>query len=160
MTPEKSEKRQRPNQVVFYASPKNLELLQDIEGNRSDYINKAIDLYDQYGQQGGMFFALEKAYEYLKWTPTPEATAIRSALRQILWRRGDLPTSVWASVRLKDGTSSSETYSTVKAAMMLSHENQDCVAFQIFDQNNILLADAFRTDTGSFAYNHLTAEAM
>lgn len=157
---EKTDNRKRPNQVVFYATEKNLELLQGIDGNRSDFINKAIALYAQYEAKGAMYFALEKAYDYMKMSMAPEADVIRKALRLILWRRADLPSSVWASVRLSDGTSSSEAYSDARSAMMLAHENAACVGFQIYDRENKLLADAYRTETGSFAYNHLSPEAM
>ena len=158
--PEKSDnKRQRPNQVVFYGTDETLEVLKE-EANRSDYINKAIAVYSEYKEKGAMWFSLEKAYDYMSLSPSPEADAVRKALRQILWRRNDLPTSVWASIRLSNGTRSSEAFSNVRAAMLLSMENPDCEGFQIFNATNEMLADAFRTNTGSFAFNHLSPEAM
>ena len=156
---EEKEKRQRPNQVVFYASKENLETLQRLEGNRSDFINRAIELYEEY-VRGGKYFTLERTYELLKYQPSEEAQRVNRALRDILWRRDDLPTSVFAALQLTDGTTSTECFSDAKKAMMLAHENPNCVGFHIYDCNNRLVADATRTETNAFAYRHLSPEAM
>lgn len=153
--------RQRPNQVVFYASKEAQEILKEMEpGGRSEFINRAIAFYHERQRKGAVLFAMEKAYEYLKFTPSPEAEAVRKELRNILWRRGDTPTSVVARIIRQDGSCIVDQFTDTEKAMMLVMEQPDCIRYEIYNQQHKPVAVAFRTDNGAFAFDYLAENAL
>lgn len=150
----------RPNQIQFYANGATQEILRSVDtGERSDYINKAIALYHE-RLAGGRYYPLEKAYEYLKYVPSPEAEPVLTALRSILWRRADLPTSVKGRIIFDDGSSSVEHFSDAEKAMMLAMQNPRCVRYEIYDRLGTAVAIGSRSDNGAFVMEKISPELL
>ena len=151
--------RQRPNQTVFYASEETQNILQEMEsGGRSDFINKAIACYYERKQKGSIYL-LETAYNYLKFVPSPEAQAVTKELRRILWRQRDRATSVMARVFKEDGSCSVDYFTDEEKAMILIMEEPSTVRYELYDQNNAIVAAANRNVDGSFSFTCLPPSA-
>lgn len=143
----------RPNQVLFYADEESQKILGELgKGDRSEFINQAIAFYREY-KAGGAMYPLQKAYETLKLMPTPEAEAVRKALREILWRRSDTPETVLAKIYLKDGSCIVDYFADMDKAILIAMERSDSTKMELYNKQKSFIGLGTRTANDTFAWD-------
>lgn len=142
----------RPNQVVFYANETVQGILRELDkGDRSEFINKAVEAFHE-RKSGGKLYWLEKAYETLKFMPTPEAESVRTALREILWRRGDTPDAVVVRMHLNDGSHIVDQFADMDKAILIALARPEFTKLEMYDKEMKLIGIGSRTSNDTFAW--------
>ncbi len=144
----------RPTQVLFYPSDEVKEIFATklIEkGDRTEFINEAIVAYAE-RKAGGALYALEQAYETLRFIATPEAEAVRASLREIIWRRSDTPDSVIVRIHMKDGTIVVDQFVDFEKAILIALARPTAMKMEIYDKQNKLLMVGIRTAEDTFSW--------
>ena len=143
----------RPNQILFYPTDAVQAKISSLDkGDRSGFINKAVEEYSE-KLAGDKFYALERAYEALKFMLTPEAEAVRTALREILWRRGDTPDAVIARLHLEDGSFVVDQFADFEKAIMIALARPNTAKLEIYDKSKKLIGVGSRTANDTFSWN-------